>query len=602
MKNNISNAGYILLLSFFLALGFYSNFYKTADQLWFNTFHKGSDSLVLGRLIMSSQFGVFSKGGLTGRIKDIPFGRNTNLYQYEIFKNGIEVEEESFDAYKSLIGGQAITFSLLDKLLPFKKSNNLKLYWFITSFLTGLILALFLFWVRKCFGFFPSFICFFFILGSAWMTVFGKSLWWSLWSFFIPFVIFLFYFEKEEKDNLVTSKQLLSLSFFSVLVKVYFTGYEYITTTLIMSITPFVFYAVKDKWSFIILAKRLMLFSISSFVAILVSFGVLIYQLKALTGSYFEGIEHITYSFFKRTHSTASYKFSEIYSDSLETDIFSLLTRYLLGNAIDLAPLFSSVKGGGFFLTFADLIILFILFTILVFLSRKQFPTLFKKRKLNIALLYATWFSILAPLSWFIIFKGHSYLHFHMNFIVWYMPFCLLGFALLGSVLCCLIKDVFVDKGFDLKKNIILFCISAAFLITVLIKPINTMKNIYTLRKITKIENIVYEDQKFTVYIYDDTIWFESKEKLSDVNKLTFVLDKGLARNDKARYLENIDEQTSNILKCDLSKDLGFVNTLLGSNERIISFKKLPSDMTDIKSVSLYLEKDLVWSVDLDLN
>lgn len=43
------------------------------------------------------------------------------------------------------------------------------------------------------------------------------------------------------------------------------------------------------------------------------------------------------------------------------------------------------------------------------------------------------WVSITAPLSWFIIFKGHSYLHTHMNPIVWYMPFMLLGFVLTGS-------------------------------------------------------------------------------------------------------------------------------------------------------------------------
>ena len=38
-------------------------------------------------------------------------------------------------------------------------------------------------------------------------------------------------------------------------------------------------------------------------------------------------------------------------------------------------------------------------------------------------LVLATWFSILAPFSWYIIFKAHSFIHMHMNFIVWQMPF-----------------------------------------------------------------------------------------------------------------------------------------------------------------------------------
>jgi hypothetical protein len=45
-----------------------------------------------------------------------------------------------------------------------------------------------------------------------------------------------------------------------------------------------------------------------------------------------------------------------------------------------------------------------------------------------------TWFSLLAPLSWFVIFKGHSFIHTHMNAITWHMPFMFLGFALVGYV------------------------------------------------------------------------------------------------------------------------------------------------------------------------
>ncbi len=43
--------------------------------------------------------------------------------------------------------------------------------------------------------------------------------------------------------------------------------------------------------------------------------------------------------------------------------------------------------------------------------------------------------SVLAPLSWFVIFKAHSYLHAHLNFIVWQLPFAILGFAMCGAIL-----------------------------------------------------------------------------------------------------------------------------------------------------------------------
>jgi hypothetical protein len=48
------------------------------------------------------------------------------------------------------------------------------------------------------------------------------------------------------------------------------------------------------------------------------------------------------------------------------------------------------------------------------------------------ALIMASWFSILAPLSWFVVFKAHSYSHLELNFIVWQMPFTFFGAAITG--------------------------------------------------------------------------------------------------------------------------------------------------------------------------
>ena len=58
-----------------------------------------------------------------------------------------------------------------------------------------------------------------------------------------------------------------------------------------------------------------------------------------------------------------------------------------------------------------------------------------------------TCFSILAPLSWFIIFKTHSYVHTEMNYITWYIPFCLFGFGILGIVITRLIQKL--KDGFN---------------------------------------------------------------------------------------------------------------------------------------------------------
>ena len=86
------------------------------------------------------------------------------------------------------------------------------------------------------------------------------------------------------------------------------------------------------------------------------------------------------------------------------------------------------------------LTMLFLVMSILVFYRRDEKISA-NQRQRNIALVFATWFSILAPLSWYVIFKGHSFIHTHMNYILWQMPYTFFGFAICGLV----IKSVFSD-------------------------------------------------------------------------------------------------------------------------------------------------------------
>ena len=69
-----------------------------------------------------------------------------------------------------------------------------------------------------------------------------------------------------------------------------------------------------------------------------------------------------------------------------------------------------------------------------------------ERRHHYIALICATWFSILAPLSWFVIFKAHSYIHTHMSFLLWQMPFTLFGFAVFGATVIAWTKGT-IEKN-----------------------------------------------------------------------------------------------------------------------------------------------------------
>jgi hypothetical protein len=112
-----------------------------------------------------------------------------------------------------------------------------------------------------------------------------------------------------------------------------------------------------------------------------------------------------------------------------------VLWKYLQGTFFDLNNYIATqnafISAYLFKIAYWYLLVNFIIATI-VLLARKGVSNHCIERSQCIALLVTAWFSILAPLSWYFIFKAHSYVHTHMNFIVWQMPFTFFGFALCG--------------------------------------------------------------------------------------------------------------------------------------------------------------------------
>ena len=89
------------------------------------------------------------------------------------------------------------------------------------------------------------------------------------------------------------------------------------------------------------------------------------------------------------------------------------------------------------------------MFSVLLYSLSKKKDFFIKKSKI-VTLIVTTWFSLLAPLSWLIMFKAAAYIHTHTNFIAFYMPFALFGFAIIGIVLSHFLSKRLVYK---LPKN-----------------------------------------------------------------------------------------------------------------------------------------------------
>jgi hypothetical protein len=440
-KRSLLEISKIIILALFsiviLFLSFYLNYWQTADQQWFDNFQYDMESYIVGRIVKSHQDGVFSDGGLTGigslTTTPVTYGDMPFANQYLAYTDGLRFG--AFTTYDSQIGGQGILFSVLDGIIHLPPQEKLILFHALTSLFSAIILAAIIVWFYLESGLTVSL----FVLASAvfsqWLVAFGRILWWSTWAFYIPMAIMMYYLRRKPPSASRSYSAFGVVVFIAVFIQCFFNGYEYITSVLIMMIVPFVYYSVLNR---ICLRKFLSGLSVavgSSILAVLLSFFILCFQISSVKGNFLDGVHHIISSFEIRSYPNPSDYPDDI--AKLESSVLEVVVTYLKGTFFDANRFLSSssviVAKYVLRISYLHLSVLFVTMSgILLFLRKKIADE--KEKRRCLAFFWATWFSVLAPVSWFVIFKAHSAIHTHMNFIVWQMPFTFFGFAVCGLV------------------------------------------------------------------------------------------------------------------------------------------------------------------------
>jgi hypothetical protein len=424
---------------------FYANAWGVARPDWFGSFQRGSECHVLGRLVKSRQDGILSGAGLLGvgasglerpaaPAGGIRFRRNElasgiHLREGEEWPAGGQIEEQYdsylgggrfaiFSPYASQIGGQGLVFGALDASLPFRPALRLRLLLFVTALLSASALAMLTQWFGRQLSFGLGLVVLASGVFSQWLTGFGRNLWWGLWAFYVPFLVVA---RLEAMPRAPGARDLwrrAAWAFGAVLLKCFVNGYEFITTTLVMMTAPCLFAALRDRVPPRALVGRLAALALGATLAVAASLGVLAGQLAALAGGNLGfGLRHIGFALATRTAADAA-AFPPSYAAGLRASRWSVLLTYLKGSYAELGPLalrYDVLLGAVLLASLG-----------LLWLDR---GTLAGERR---ALVWTTWYSLLAPLSWLTIFKAHSYAHTHMNFILWQMPFSFFGFAVIG--------------------------------------------------------------------------------------------------------------------------------------------------------------------------
>lgn len=417
---------FFFVVTLLLIPGFYRNQWRVIEPDSYSEWQKLWEYNVVARLVKSAQDGFFSAGGFVG-IGDVTewnVDRKVIEHQYEVYEQGGQFK--TYWAYASNPGFEGVVFSLFDRLTSFPPLTNIKIFRGAVSVASALTLALFSLWLLGEFGPAAAIVSILSVVLSEWLTLLGGNIYWNLWAFYLPLVACAFLLADAAKKKLYPASKIYALLFFLMLVKVLFNGFEFITTAVIMPTVPFVYYAARDRWGWKPFLTRMFGLGATLSAAVLTGLVILSAQIAALTGNFSGSLDYIVSTFNRRSFGDPQ-NYSGIYADAMRASVFSVIWDYLNISAFTFP--FTAVP-----VTYLQLVLIFVIMTVLLGVLKHIRPALTSGRT-GVALVAATWYALLAPLSWYILFKAHAYIHNRLDPAVWQMPFTLFGFALCGFVL-----------------------------------------------------------------------------------------------------------------------------------------------------------------------
>ena len=402
-----------------------------------------SESLIYADLLYHNEYQdsnvTFSKSLIPTKLSKI-YGGNWSDYENSVKDAYLfgdnQYKESDYGDYTSNIVVQRFFYNFLDNVLPFSNSLKIRLFYILHCLLLAISISIILCWIIKIFKNFHTGIAIIILFAffAPNLLMYGKNLYWCSWTLFLPTVMMILLINSKFFSK--TKHKLLYLSicvFLAIFIKCLFY-FEFVTTVMISMMIPVIYYLLSIDNEAFSIKKKLLYFTIISLSAIfsfLLVNGIKFLMLTELYGSASEAFNTFFGNLQNRVFGNTDTDKTELI-ESANASIIYVLARMLVKPLIDLKPVFSITELGLVILTFLSSVIL-------IFLHKKEVSLVTKNHRL---LLLCTWISFLAPISWFILAKPHTYVHPTHCSITWFIIFDFMALALIALTISIVIRIV----------------------------------------------------------------------------------------------------------------------------------------------------------------
>jgi hypothetical protein len=405
---------------------FWGNLFRFHPSMIDGVYDDTSEASVVGRLARAAADGFFRNTDLGSNVDPQHPNSSLDNYQRQVryFEHPELIHSLGLDwaPYPSHFGLQGYVFAAIDLIDPLPRSIRIPFYHLLASLFTAGMLVWMAAILRSKFGW-AAFIGF--LLPAAIEPMFSglaPNLCWfaGSWLLPIPFGMLL-----ADEDDERRRGVLLGLLFLAFLAR-FLSGYEF-TSTIILATAVGCLLIVKERPDLF----RHVLRNASSVVGV----GVMAFTVAAIAHAAKQG----GFTVFAQKAANRMIGDASSLQDQLILGKFepigAVIWLYLGGNYITL------IKSFGFVLAFIAL-------TAVLILLDERFNWFYctGRSKLQVLAL-AVLASFTAPLSWFVLGKGHSFDHLPFDLIMWYVPTIPLGFAMLAVAIVSFVEYLRLKRG-----------------------------------------------------------------------------------------------------------------------------------------------------------